>query len=422
MAIKKAILNKVVSGVTYEVYPKTSSDIVTYSKTVGDSTVDTTVAAELAALATAIANGDAASLQAVNDLKQLVFDFQDGETISTTYDTIREIAAFLDQHDESIGQLAALIADVGHASTPESSAGADDGVAATGLHLAVETNAADIAALQAANGTNVTKTYNSTAAANGHLFLDGTDTTVYDDTDLNSRLGASTDEAAAAGTTAWSRIKNAENDIDTLESGLGVASANADAAGTTAWSRIKNAEGDIDTLQAAVGAATDTADAEGTTAWARIKALEEVEATKVEDGTSNGYIKVNGTDDAIQVYDDTDLWASVGRSSDDAAAAGTTAWARIKNAETDIDNLEAGLGTSGDAANASGTTAWSRIKNAETDIDNIQASLGAKTDSTATDTAWGHINALEAEEDPIQLVTALPATPSEDVLYMVEIQ
>lgn len=422
MAIKKAILNKVVSGVTYEVYPKTSSDIVTYSKTVEGSTVDTTVAAELAALATAIANGDAASLQAVNDLKQLVFDFQDGETISTTYDTIREIAAFLDQHDESIGQLAALITDVGHASTPESAPEAGDGVAATGLHLAVETNAANIAALQAANGTNVTKTYNSTAAANGHLFLDGTDTTVYDDTDVNNRLGASTDTAAAAGTTAWSRILNAEGDIDNLEAGLGVASANADAAGTTAWSRIKNAETDIDTLQAAVGAATDTADAAGTTAWARIKALEEVEATKVEDGTSNGYIKVNGTDDAIQVYDDTDLWASVGRSSDTGAAAGTTAWARIKNAETDIDNLEAGLGTSGDAANASGTTAWSRILNAETDIDNIQASLGAKTDSTATDTAWGHINALEAEEDPVQLVTALPATPSEDVLYMVEIQ
>ena len=424
MAIKKAILNKVVSGVTYEVYPKTSSDIVTYSKTVEGSTVDTTVAAELAALATAIANGDAASLQAVNNLKQLVFDFQDGETISTTYDTIREIAAFLDQHDESIGQLAALITDVGHASTPESAEGAGDAVAATGLHLAVETNAANIAALQQANGTNVTKTYGGTTAANGHLYLDGTDTTVYDDTDLNSRLGASTDESAAAGTTAWSRIKNAETDIDNLEAGLGVAGANADASGTTAWSRIKNAEGDIDTLQAAVGSATDTADAEGTTAWARIKALEEVEATKVEDGTSNGYIKVNGTDDAIQVYDDTDLWASVGRSSDTAAAAGTTAWARIKNAEDDIDALEAKVGASTDTANASGTTPWSRVKNAEDDIDDLEAGLGTSGDTADASgtTAWSRIKAIEAWEDQVQLVSALPASPSEDVLYMVEIQ
>ena len=424
MAIKKAILNKVVSGVAYEVYPKTSADIVTYNKGTGNEAVDTTVAAELAALATAISNGDAASLQAVADLRQLVFDFQDGETISTTYDTIREIAAFLDQHDESIGQLAALITDVGHASTPESSEGAGDGVAATGIHADVEQLQADVTALQEANGTNVTKTYNSTNAANGHLFLDGVDTTVYDDSDLNARVGASTDTAAAAGTTAWSRIKNAENDIDALEAGLGVASATADSAGTTAWSRIKNAEDDIDDLEAGLGLATDTADATGTTAWARIKALEAVEATKVEDGTTNGYIKVDGTDDAIQVYDDSDLWASVGRSSDTAAAAGTTAWARIKNAENDIDTLEANVGASTDSANASGTTLWSRVKNAETDIDALEAGLGTSADTASASgtTAWSRIKAIEAWEDQVQFVSALPASPSSNVLYMVEIQ
>ena len=78
--------------------------------------------------------------------------------------------------------------------------------------------------------------------------------------DLEDGLGGSSDTAAADGTTAWSRLKNAEGDIDALEtragqieSKLGTADDAANAAGTTAWSRLKNAEADIDTLQGLVG-------------------------------------------------------------------------------------------------------------------------------------------------------------------------
>jgi len=419
MSVKKVLLQKQVSGVLYDIYPKTDATISIYSKTVEGSTVDTTVAAELASLAS-----DIAALPTTADLSalrtEIVGELADNETVPALFDTLKEIGDFLDQHDESIGALANLIADVGVASST--------GVDATGLHAAIETLQADVEALQEANGTNVSKTKTgSPDAANGHLYLDGVDTTVYDDSALAAKVGDSTDAAAAAGTTAWSRIKNAEGDIDTLEGAVGAATDTANAAGTTAWSRIKNAEGDIDTLQAAVGAATDTAAADGTTVWSRVKALEEADGTNVSKtkagspDAANGHVYLDGVDTTI--YDDSTLAAKVGDSTDAAAAAGTTAWSRIKNAENDIDTLESGLGTSADTANASGTTAWSRIKNAESDVDTLQAGLGTSSDTAnaAGTTAWSRINALQAREDQVQYVTTSPATPAADVLYMVEL-
>ena len=85
---------------------------------------------------------------------------------------------------------------------------------------------------------------------------------------LKAGLGTSADEAAVAGTTAWSRIADnqarltavegrataLEGRATTIEGRLGTADDTASASGTTAWSRLKNAEADIDTLQGLVGA------------------------------------------------------------------------------------------------------------------------------------------------------------------------
>lgn len=78
---------------------------------------------------------------------------------------------------------------------------------------------------------------------------------------LKAGLGTSSDAAAVAGTTAWSRIADnqarltaVEGRATALEGRLGTADDAAAAAGTTAWSRLKNAEADIDTLQGLVGA------------------------------------------------------------------------------------------------------------------------------------------------------------------------
>ena len=412
---KKILLQKQIESKLYNIFPKTEATIVEYNKGTGQSATVTTVAAELAQLAS-----DIAALPTDADLEALetkiIGVLGDNESLAEAFDTIKEISEFLDAHDDSIGALADLLTDVGTASSGNTSA--------TGMHADIETLQSAVAALQEANGTNVSKTKSGSAdAGNGQVYLDGTLTTIYDDTDLQAKVGTSTDTAAADGTTAWSRIKNAETDIDNLQATVGSSSANAASTGTVLWPRLKNAEGDIDTLQAAVGASTDTAASDGTTAWARIKALEAVEATKVEDATNNGYIKVNGTDNAIQVYDDSTLAAAIGTSADAASSTGTTAWSRLKNAETDIDNLQAGLGTSSATASASGTTAWSRIKNAETDIDNLQAGLGTSSDtasSTGT-TAWARIKAIEAQPVAVQYVASSPASPAENVLYLVQL-
>jgi uncharacterized repeat protein (TIGR02543 family) len=302
----------------------------------------------------------AAALAAIDQLRDDVFGvLGDGETIASTFETIKEIADFLDTHDESIGALANLISDVGIASVPESSVGAGDGTAATGLHADVEDLQTRVTALQAANGTNVSKTKSGSAdAGNGQLYLDGVLTTVYSDTNVWDALGESTDEAAAAGTTAWSRIKNAENDIDTLDG--------------------------------KVGASTDTANSAGTTLWSRLLALEAIDPTKVDASTTNGNIKIDNVE--TQVYDDSDVVASIGASTDTASSSSTVVWPRLLNAEGDIDTLESNVGASTDTADSSGTTLWSRVK------------------------------AIEGQPDPVQVVSTMPQTVDSDVLYMLEIQ
>ena len=275
MSLKKVLLQKKIESTLYDIFPKTDATIVQFVKGSGASQTTTDVATELAALATSIS-----SLHS-----EIIGELSGNESLPELYDTLKEIGDYLDQHDDSIGALAALLTDVGVPSADAVGEPNDDdyqaAVAATGLHATIETLQAAVAALQVADGTNVSKTKSNAAdAGNGQVYLDGTLTTIYDDSTLAAAIGTSSDAAAADG--------------------------------TTAWSRLKNAEGDIDTLEGAVGASTDTANSSGTTAWARIKALEAVEATKVEDGTTNGYIKVNGTDDAIQVYDDSDVVNAIG--------------------------------------------------------------------------------------------------------------
>ena len=363
-SIKKVILQKQIESTLYQIFPKTDATIVSYTKTVTvndtPTSVDTTVAAELAALKSAIDTNDAAALAAIDQLRDDVFGvLGDGETIASTFDTIKEIADFLDTHDESIGALANLISDVGIASVPESSVGAGDGTAATGLHADVEDLQTRVTALQAANGTNVSKTKSGAAdAGNGALYLDGVLTTIYSDSNVWAALGESSDSAAAAGTTAWSRIKNAEDDIDTLEG--------------------------------KVGASTDTANSSGTTLWSRLLALEDIDPTKVEASTTNGNIKIDNVE--TQVYDDSDVVASIGTSADTASSSSTVVWPRLLNAEGDIDTLQSNVGASTDTADSSGTTLWSRVK------------------------------AIEGQPDPVQVVSTMPQTVDPDVLYMLEIQ
>ena len=167
-------------------------------------------------------------------------------------------------------------------------------------------------------------------------------------------------ESASSG--ASGDISGLASRVTTVENGLGAASDAAASAGTTAWSRIKNAETDIDNLESLVsGHATRILALEGTTGQ---------HTTDIADLDS----RLDDAEDDIDALED-----GLGTSSDTAAPAGTTAWSRIKNAEDDIDNLESGLGTASDTADSAGTTAWSRLKNAEDEIDALQATLNNAT-------------------------------------------
>ncbi len=168
-----------------------------------------------------------------------------------------------------------------------------------------------------------------------------------------SSLGSSSDAASASGTTAWSRLKQAQSDITSINTKIGSSTDAASSSSTVVWPRIKSVESNITTLQNGLGASSDAASASGTTAWSRIKQLQ----------------------------------------SDMTAAQGN-----VTTLQTNVTALQNGLGTSSDAASATGTTAWSRIKQNASDIADIQAAIGGidfssmilyTSNKTVATSAWG---------------------------------
>ena len=168
-----------------------------------------------------------------------------------------------------------------------------------------------------------------------------------------SSLGSSSDAASASGTTAWSRLKQAQADITSINTKIGSSTDAASSSSTVVWPRIKSVESNITTLQNGLGASSDAASASGTTAWSRIKQLQ----------------------------------------SDMTAAQGN-----VTALQTNVTALQNGLGTSSDAASATGTTAWSRIKQNASDISDIQAAIGGidfssmilyTSNKTVATSAWG---------------------------------
>ena len=158
---------------------------------------------------------------------------------------------------------------------------------------------------------------------------------------LKAGLGTSADEAAVAGTTAWSRIADnqarltavegrataLETRATTIEGRLGTADDTASASGTTAWSRLKNAEGDIDTLQGLVG--NTAVSTQISTAIAGLDADLDASGTAANGGifVMSGVTEVDGK---LTAVDSVEV---------DAAGAATTAKNQV-------------IGASGDAASA----------------------------------------------------------------------
>lgn len=218
------------------------------------------------------------------------------------------------------------------------------------------------------------------AAMNTAITALQTKTTLGNDPDTGEEYatvkGYVDDQIAAVNgdaSTLAGRVSTNEGDISALKAGLGTSADEAAVAGTTAWSRIADnqarltavegrataLEGRATTIEGRLGTADDTASASGTTAWSRLKNVESlVGATSVATQIST----------AVQALD-ADLDAS-----------GTTANGGIfvMSGVTEVDGkLTAVDSVEVDAAGAA-ATAKSQVIGANGDASNANTVFGAK--------------------------------------------
>ena len=153
MAIKKVLLSKQISGVIYDIFPKTSADVVVY----GESTVAATLGSFAEDLANVYTKGetDTAIKNSADTLYNKIMGIteEDGATVAEAYDTLKEVAAWIDEHGEVAAafttDIAALKTAVGEAPV-EGVGGSGILKAIADLQTAVEDNDADISDLQTA--------------------------------------------------------------------------------------------------------------------------------------------------------------------------------------------------------------------------------------------------------------------------------
>lgn len=177
MSVKKAYLRKKINGVVYDIYARTSADVVSYDSTVVPSG---SVAKAISELTTALQtvtseNGtiDTKISTACTNLYNQILGLtgEEGETINQAYDTLKEIADWIDGYEGEGGAAAAITDAISTLRTTVGTASVaahdeEPAVAATGL----------IARIEALEGraTNVTA-----SQTNGAISVDGTDVTVY---------------------------------------------------------------------------------------------------------------------------------------------------------------------------------------------------------------------------------------------------
>lgn len=174
MSVKKILLQKQIEGVIYDIYTKTDASIVVYDK----SGTATTVAAELAALASAIDelptddNVDAK----IKELRDEIYGLAEGESLNEAFDTLKEISAYLAEHPSVVegftSDISALKTALG--------APAQGETAASGLFATV---AGIDSRLQDVEGAMVTA-----STTNGNIKIGTQEVTVYDESALAQRV------------------------------------------------------------------------------------------------------------------------------------------------------------------------------------------------------------------------------------------
>ena len=162
-------------------------------------------------------------------------------------------------------------------------------------------------------------------------------------------------------------IDDIQASIDDISSDLGESGA---ASGDgSAFARIKR-------LESTVGSSSDAATA--STVYGAIKAVDTKVGTSSDTSSSTGslYARVKAVDDKV--------------GTSNASAGTTTAFARIKQLETNVSTISTNLGDS--SAAASTTTAFGRIKS-------LENNLGASTAAAGTGSAFARIKTIENATD-----------------------
>lgn len=288
MSVKKILLKKSINSTVFDLYPKTSADIVEYTRaavgTQGQdgyvAPVETNVAAELAYLnnkgssdLTEAKNYTDTQVQALEDA---IKGLGDGESLVAAFDTLKEIGAWLEGADSTnaatvLSDISDLQTKVGHAAVAESGTSGQEGYvapqAATGLFLAIDGLDARIDDLEANGGKNVVASSN-----NGYIQVGVgntlSDVLVYDDTELRTNLGVASDgsnpatglhldvENLAAAVGADNQAATVKGRITALETEVGAAS-NPDAASLRGrMAAVEDAIGDNSTAASVKGRIT----------------------------------------------------------------------------------------------------------------------------------------------------------------------
>lgn len=146
MAIKKVLLTKKLNNIVYDIFPKTTAELVTYG--------ESTVAAELAKFANDMVNyytkteADAKTKEACDALYNKIMGLTDSDTtIDQAYDTLKEVAAWINEHGEVAAAFTTDIAALKQAVGDENS-GLIKGLAEA--KAAIATNTGDITNLKQA--------------------------------------------------------------------------------------------------------------------------------------------------------------------------------------------------------------------------------------------------------------------------------
>ena len=98
MAIKKVLLKKKIEGVIYDLYVKSSADIVAFSESQSVAEKITDMVGILDGLTTGDNSVDKKIAAAKTEVINQIMGATDGEQIAQAFDTIKEIADYLDGH------------------------------------------------------------------------------------------------------------------------------------------------------------------------------------------------------------------------------------------------------------------------------------------------------------------------------------